>query len=90
MKFALLFTLIFNIYSFILMRIDKYRAEHDRIRISEKTLMLHALFFGSIGVLFGMHFPSHHKTQVFKFTLGVPLIMVLEVAAFVYLYLVEF
>jgi len=86
MKFILLFILIISIYSFILMRIDKYRAAKNRIRISEKALLLHAFFLGSLGIFLGMHFPSNHKTQVWKFKLGVPLLALLQIVGAVYLY----
>ncbi len=69
------------------MRIDKNRSVNYRKRISEKTLLWHALVFGSLGILLGMYYASHHKTQVWKFKLGVPSILILEIAGFAYIYI---
>ena len=66
-----------NIYSFVLFGVDKYRARKGFRRIPEKTLVLIALCGGSIGALCGMRLFGH-KTRHRLFTVGVPLILFLQ------------
>ncbi|MGP1272177.1 MAG: DUF1294 domain-containing protein [Phycisphaerales bacterium] len=60
--------------------IDKHRAQRDRWRIKERTLMLLALAFGWPGAMLGMKL-ARHKTRKRLFTLGVPAIAVLHALA---------
>lgn len=64
------------------MGIDKSKAEKKKYRISENTLLTSAFFF-PIGSLCGMRF-FHHKTKKIKFTLLIPLFMVLHIIVFLY------
>ena len=61
-----------------LMGMDKQRAIRHEWRIAEQTLLLVALFGGSLGVLMGM-FIFHHKTNKALFFLGIPVILGLQV-----------
>lgn len=70
---------IMSIIAFIMMGVDKSLARHNKRRISEKALMLSALFMGGAGAYIGMH-TFRHKTKHLKFTLGVPLLIVVNVA----------
>lgn len=79
----LLYFILINLIGFIIMGVDKYKARHNRWRIPEKTLMLIALLGGSLGALIGMH-TFRHKTKHKLFTIGVPVILILQIAAFVY------
>lgn len=72
------YLLIINIISFALMGIDKERAKSRRWRIKEKNLFLVAFIGGSMGSILGMQF-FRHKTKHIKFTVGMPLILVLHV-----------
>lgn len=74
MKLLLVYLLIINAVGFLLMLVDKYKAKKNRWRIPERTLILTALFGGSIGTLLGMY-TVRHKTQHPKFTMGIPLIL---------------
>lgn len=74
MKYFLLYLLIVNAATFILMLVDKIKAKKKLWRIRESTLILSAVIGGSIGVLAGMY-TFRHKTKHLKFTVGVPLIM---------------
>lgn len=69
-----------NIITFFVYGIDKWKAKRSRWRISETTLLLLAVFGGSIGALMGIKV-WHHKTLHKKFKYGVPLIIQLQVAA---------
>jgi len=79
---------VINLVAFALCGIDKYRAKKDLWRVPEKTLFLAALLGGSIGLLLGMR-TFRHKTKHKSFTLGVPLILLLQVAATIYILLIR-
>lgn len=74
---AVLVLLAFNIYAYFLMGSDKKRAAEGRFRVSEKKLLLVALFGGSLGIYRGMK-KYRHKTKHFLFSFGVPAIIVLQ------------
>lgn len=71
--------LLINAAVFGLYGVDKWKAEHHKWRISEAAL-LGAAFFGVFGALLGMYF-FRHKIRKPKFSIGVPLVMLLEIAA---------
>lgn len=85
-QLILLYLLIINALSFLLMLADKRKAQKNLWRIPEATLLTAAAFGGSIGALAGMY-TFRHKTRHLKFTLGVPLILVLQIALAVWLFL---
>ena len=86
MKYFLLYLLLINAVGFLLMRIDKRKAKRGRWRIPEATLMGVAAIGGSIGSLLGMY-TFRHKTKHVKFTLGIPLILAVQLAALAYLFI---
>ena len=83
-KLILLYLLIVNAVSFLLMLVDKQKARKKLWRIPESTLLLSAVLGGSIGSLAGMY-TFRHKTKHLKFTLGIPAILILQIAAAFYL-----
>ena len=66
-----------NLITFLVYGWDKLRAKTEGWRVKEKTLMLMALFFGGTGALLGIGV-FHHKTQHKKFSIGVPLLTLLN------------
>ena len=66
-----------NVLSLVLFGIDKWKAKHDKWRISEATLLSVTIIGGSIGAWVGMKV-WHHKTIHKKFKYGIPLVMVLQ------------
>lgn len=76
----IIYLIIINAAAFIIFGIDKRRAVKNRWRIAESTLFLLALIGGSIGALAGMRV-FRHKTKHFRFVLGIPLILILQIAA---------
>ena len=66
-----------NVLSLVLFGIDKWKAKHDKWRISEATLLSLTAIGGSIGAWVGMKV-WHHKTMHKKFKYGIPLVMVLQ------------
>lgn len=78
MKYLLLYLLIINAVSFVLMLIDKQKAKKRKYRIPEATLIGSAVLGGSIGAWLGMQI-FRHKTKHIKFTLGVPFILGMQI-----------
>ena len=84
LKYILAYLLIVNAAAFLLMLVDKIKAKKNRWRIRESTLMISAAIGGSIGALAGMY-TFRHKTLHRKFTIGIPAILALQIAAVVYI-----
>ena len=72
-----------NILGIALMGIDKSRARRKAWRIPERTLFLCALLGGSAGAWAGMYL-FRHKTKHWYFVIGMPFILVLQLAVAVY------
>ena len=83
MKHLIIYLLIINALGFLLMLIDKWKAKHHRWRIPEATLMGVAALGGSVGSLLGMY-TVRHKTKHIKFTVGIPVNLVVQIFAAVY------
>ena len=83
-KVVLIYLLIVNALGFVLMTVDKFKAKKNLWRIPESTLMTVALIGGSIGSLVGMY-TVRHKTKHLKFTVGIPVILVLQIAAVIWI-----
>ena len=79
MKLLFLLMLTWNVITFIIMGIDKYKAKHDKQRISEKNLLLCALLMGAVGIGLGM-MGFRHKTQKLKFKVLVPVTLIINAA----------
>lgn len=75
---------VVNILAFILYGVDKRKAEKNKFRISEATLITIAVLGGSLGAFLGMKV-FHHKTKKKKFTVTVPFFAVLLVICSIYL-----
>lgn len=65
---------------------DKRRAKKNLWRIPEAALIGAAALGGSIGTLIGMY-AVRHKTKHPKFTLGVPLILAIQLVVLTWLLL---
>ena len=78
-KLILLYLLIVNALGFLLMLVDKRKAQKNLWRIPESTLLLIAAIGGSIGSLAGMY-KFRHKTKHLKFILGIPAILAAQIA----------
>lgn len=78
------YLLLINAAACLLMLIDKQKARKNKWRIRESTLLLSAILGGSIGALAGMYL-FRHKTKHPKFTVGIPVILALQVLAAVFL-----
>jgi len=82
--FLLLYLFLINALGFLLMLADKRMAQKKLWRIPESTLLTAAAFGGSIGCLAGLY-TFRHKTKHLKFTLGVPAILIAQIALAIWL-----
>lgn len=73
-----------NIVGFAIMGIDKRKAIKRTFRIPEATLFIVALIGGSIGSIAGMQV-FRHKTRHWYFVLGMPAILIIQIALLVLL-----
>jgi len=79
LNIAIGYLVIINVIAFFAFGIDKWKAKHARWRISEATLLGLAVIGGSIGAWLGMKV-WHHKTLHKKFRVGIPLILIIQIA----------
>lgn len=82
MKYAVAYIVIVNIVAFCLYGIDKNAAIRQKQRIPNRVLLLMAVIGGSLGALAGMY-TFRHKTQKWYYTVTVPLLLVIQIAAVV-------
>jgi uncharacterized membrane protein YsdA (DUF1294 family) len=84
LKIILFYLMIINTVCYFMFFWDKRLAKRGRRRISEKSLFLTAILGGSLGGLLAMYM-FRHKTLHRKFKLGMPLILIVQLALLVYL-----
>lgn len=77
--FLIVYLLVINFVAFIFYAVDKRRARRQQYRISEATLISLVSLGGGFGALAGIWL-LRHKTRHKKFTIGVPAIMMAQVA----------
>ncbi len=85
MKLLLVYLLLINAAGLLLMLADKIKARKNLWRIPEATLLCIAVLGGSIGCLAGMRL-FHHKTLHPKFSIGVPVIIALQITFLIFVY----
>jgi len=84
MKLLASYLLIINAVGFLSMLLDKLKAKKNAWRIPERTLLMIAILGGSVGSLLGMYL-VRHKTKHPKFTIGVPLILAVQVVLIIWI-----
>ena len=80
----IIYLLLINAVGFGVMLYDKYLAKNNLWRIPEKTLLGIAAFGGSVGCWLGMY-TVRHKTKHLKFTIGIPVILVVQIGVAIFL-----
>lgn len=83
-KAFVLYLLIINIIAFSAFAIDKYNAVKKKFRIKISILLGLAFAGGSAGSLIAMYL-LRHKTQKKYFSVGVPLIIITQIAVVFYI-----
>lgn len=78
-KILLIYLLAISVIAFVAYGFDKLCARRHRRRISEASLIWLAVVGGSLGALLGM-WMWRHKTRHLKFTIGVPVILLAQMA----------
>jgi uncharacterized membrane protein YsdA (DUF1294 family) len=79
--------LTINLVAFVIMWIDKIKStQADSSRISEGMLFFMATVFAGLGVYLGM-FTFRHKTKKWYFLIGIPLLIVQNIATLYLLFL---
>lgn len=71
------YLILINLISFLTFALDKNRARKNKWRTPEKSLMTLSIMGGSLGSLIGVYLMKH-KTQRKKFTLGIPIILLIQ------------
>ena len=82
-RILLIYLAVVNILTIIVFGVDKMNAKSNRQRVRIVTLLGLAFIGGSVGALIGMY-GFHHKTKKAYFTVGVPLILLMQVVALFY------
>lgn len=82
-KILLIYLAVVNILTIIVFGVDKMNAKSNRQRVRIVTLLGLAFIGGSVGALIGMY-GFHHKTKKAYFTVGVPLILLMQVVVLFY------
>lgn len=82
MIYFLFYLAVISIIAIILTVSDKRRAVKHKYRIRESVLLLFSALGGSVAMFITM-LMIHHKTRHVKFMLGIPLIIVAQIALFI-------
>ena len=82
--FIIIYLIIVNIVGFAIMGIDKRKAIKRSFRVPEATLFIIALIGGSLGSIIGMRV-FRHKTRHWYFVVGMPAILLVQIALLVFL-----
>ena len=83
---VLVYMLVMSIAGFISMGVDKRRAAKGKWRVSEAALFVIALIGGALGSVIGMRV-FRHKTKHWYFVVFMPLIMIIQIALIVFLFI---
>lgn len=82
-KILIIYLVAINFIEFVAFALDKIAAIEHRSRIRIVMLLGLAFIGGSLGALLGMYL-LHHKTKKDYFTVGVPLIIIMQVVVIFY------
>ena len=71
------YIIVINLAAYVIMGIDKLRAKKGQWRVREGALMLVSLLGGATGTMLGM-VVFKHKTNKKKFSIGVPILYLIN------------
>lgn len=87
-KYIVAYIIIINVITYIVYAYDKNQAKKHKWRVRESTLLFLAFAMGSVGALAAMYI-TIHKTKHKKFTIGVPLLLILNIIILIFLKTIE-
>jgi uncharacterized membrane protein YsdA (DUF1294 family) len=73
---------VMTVLGFIVMGVDKRKAQEKKWRIKEATLFAFAILFGGVGTTLGMYI-FRHKTKHWYFAVFFPIFALIDIAALV-------
>lgn len=79
MKESVYLLVLWNVVTFILMAVDKYKAVRGKWRISESALLTAAFAMGGFGSLLGS-VVFRHKTRKWKFRILLPVALLFNIS----------
>ena len=82
----IIYIAVMSLIAFAAFGLDKYKAKTDKWRTPEKTLFLLAIIGGGVGAFLGMQV-FRHKTKHTQFVIGIPLIMIAQLALIAWLWI---
>ncbi len=82
--YLLVYTISINITSFLIYGLDKIKAMRKTWRIPELYLTILAFLGGGVGALIGM-VTFKHKLSKKRFTIGIPVIIILNFIVTIYI-----
>ncbi len=83
-NFIIIALLILNIFGFVLVSLDKYKAKNRLWRIPERSFFILSILGGGIGIYIGL-FMFNHKTRHWYFMVIIPLIILAQIVFIYYL-----
>lgn len=82
-QFSIIYLIVVNMAGLGIMAADKSKAKRRAWRVPEKTLFFISLIGGSIGTWGGMYL-FRHKTKHWYFVIGMPAILIAQLAFIFY------
>jgi len=79
-----MYFMIINLAGYVIMAVDKRKSVRNKWRVKEKTLFAISLVGGALGMMLGMR-SFHHKTKKTMFRIGIPILIILNMAVYIYL-----
>ena len=83
----IIYFIVINLIGFAVMFIDKQKAKRGSWRIPENTIFIITAIGGGIGTIAGMYI-FRHKTKKWTFTIGLPVLLILDILAIIYFWFV--
>ena len=82
----IMYLAVINLIGFFVMFLDKRKAKKGSWRISENAIFIITAIGGGIGTIAGMY-RFRHKTKKKRFTIGLPFLLICDIAIIVCLWI---
>ena len=87
MKYILIYLFVINMIAILSIALDKSAARKGEARVKESSLFVIAAIGGGIGMYIAMRI-FHHKTRKNKFMIGIPAMVLTEIALLIIFYFI--